>query len=138
MDRVAPEVRSLTMRRVAGRNTATELRLRRALWSRGFGGYRLHRSDLVGRPDLAFGRAKLAVFVDGCFWHGCKRCYRRPKSNRAYWDAKVTRNRDRDRRQRRALRNMGWRVLRVWEHELRPEWLNATVDRVAEALRRAV
>ena len=107
------------MRRVKGKDTSPELRLRAAIRAVGLRGYRLHRSDLPGRPDVVFPRARVAVFVDGCFWHGCARCYRRPASSRAYWDAKLARNRARDRRAARALRAAGWRVLRFWEHAVR-------------------
>jgi DNA mismatch endonuclease (patch repair protein) len=73
---------------------------------------------LPGRPDFVFRRQHVCVFVDGCFWHGCPRCYRRPSSNRKYWDEKVKRNRARDRRVNQELRRRGWRVLRFWEHDL--------------------
>ena len=73
---------------------------------------------LPGRPDFAFPKAKVAVFTDGCFWHGCPRCYTRPKSNRKFWDTKVIRNRERDREVSRGLRRKGWRVVRIWEHAL--------------------
>ena len=70
------------------------------------------------RPDFVFPKRKVAVFVDGCFWHGCPKCYVRPKQNRKFWDAKREGNMARDRRQSRALRAAGWTVLRLWEHEL--------------------
>jgi DNA mismatch endonuclease (patch repair protein) len=110
--------RSEIMRRVKGCDTKPELILRRLLRSAGVTGYKLNRKDLPGRPDLVISRDRIAVFVDGCFWHGCPRCYRRPSSNRIYWDAKVERNMRRDRRQRGALRRLGWRVIRIWEHEV--------------------
>lgn len=74
--------------------------------------------NIVGRPDFVFPKGKLAVFVDGCFWHGCPKCYHRPLSNRKYWDAKVLRNKARDKKLRGKLRRDGWSVIRVWEHEL--------------------
>jgi len=73
------------------------------------------------------------VFVDGCFWHGCPRCYRRPKSNRKFWDAKITRNRMRDRRVKSVLRNEGWQVLRFWEHDLKINGERAA-HRIAKSL----
>lgn len=75
------------------------------------------RSQVI-RPDFVFSKLKLAVFVDGCFWHGCPRCYVRPKGNRKFWDTKRETNQARDRRQSRLLEAAGWRVLRIWEHEL--------------------
>ena len=74
---------------------------------------------LLGKPDFVFWGKRVAVFVDGCFWHACPQCYRRPASNRKYWDTKVARNRRRDRYVTRALRTEGWRVVRIWEHDLR-------------------
>jgi len=74
---------------------------------------------LLGSPDFVFPIKRVAVFVDGCFWHGCPKCYRRPKSSRKYWDAKAARNKARDKAVSAALRKGGWRVLRVWEHELK-------------------
>ena len=71
------------------------------------------------RPDFVFPKQRVAVFIDGCFWHGCPHCYRAPKSKRRYWDAKVIRNRERDRYQRTELRRAGWKVLRAWEHQIR-------------------
>jgi DNA mismatch endonuclease (patch repair protein) len=80
-------------------------------------GWRRHLA-IVGRPDFAFSKQRLAVFVDGCFWHGCPRHLRMPATNQAYWGAKIARNRARDVSVTEQLRVKGWRVLRVWEHEL--------------------
>lgn len=70
------------------------------------------------RPDFVFPKLKVAVFVDGCFWHACPKCYIRPRQNRKFWDAKREMNQARDRRQSRALRKAGWTVMRLWEHDL--------------------
>jgi DNA mismatch endonuclease (patch repair protein) len=67
------------------------------------------------RPDFVFPKSKTALFVDGCFWHGCPKCYRTPKSRKKFWSAKVLRNKERDRFQTRALKSSGWRVIRIWE-----------------------
>ncbi|RMH24522.1 MAG: very short patch repair endonuclease [Planctomycetota bacterium] len=104
------------MRRVRARDTSCELALRRALHARGLR-YRL-RIDLPGRPDVVFVAARVAVFVDGCFWHGCPEHCRRPASNRDYWRAKIERNMARDARVTRELSAAGWRVVRLWEHEV--------------------
>jgi DNA mismatch endonuclease (patch repair protein) len=82
------------------------------------GRYRL-RPRLPGTPDVVFPRARLAVFIDGCFWHGCPEHYRAPKANAEFWRAKIERNTSRDRRVDRELLDMGWRTVRVWEHEIR-------------------
>jgi DNA mismatch endonuclease, patch repair protein len=73
---------------------------------------------LIGKPDFVFPSRRLVVFVDGCFWHGCLRHLRSPRSNRQYWQEKIFRNKTRDRKVSRALRAKGWHVLRIWEHEL--------------------
>lgn len=110
------------MRRVKGRNTGPELKLRRLLWSAGYR-YRLQRADLPGKPDLTLGRVRAAVFVHGCFWHGhsCRRGARAPKANADYWRAKIDRNRTRDSAVQARLVALGWRPVIVWECELRDE-----------------
>ena len=122
-----PQKRSAVMRRVKGKDTSPELRVRRLLRRMGVG-YRLHRADLPGKPDIAMPGRKLALFVHGCFWHGhdCARGARTPKANRDYWQAKIGRNRARDAEHQRALESMGWRVLTLWECELKDE---AAVER---------
>jgi DNA mismatch endonuclease, patch repair protein len=98
-------------------NRATDLKLIALLRRHRITGWR-RKQKLFGKPDFVFPRSRLAVFVDGCFWHGCPRCYRRPLCHRRYWDAKVRRNKERDQLTSRTLRRAGWRVLRIWEHEL--------------------
>jgi DNA mismatch endonuclease (patch repair protein) len=134
MDTVDRETRSGVMRAVRSKgNRSTERRLRAALARAGVRGWRINAEELAGRPDFVFDDAKLAVFVDGCFWHGCPRCYRRPSSNQKYWDAKVQRNMARDRRMRKQLRREGWQVLRLWEHQIAKE-LSGCVRRIAERI----
>jgi len=115
-----PEKRSAVMRRVKGKDTSPELKVRKALTGLG-ARYRLHRKDLPGKPDIVLPGRKLALFVHGCFWHGhdCARGARVPKQNRDYWVGKVDRNRARDARSREALASLGWRVETVWECELK-------------------
>ena len=107
--------RSRTMRAVKSEgNKSTEIRFIRCLRAANVAGWRRH-SQAFGRPDFVWAKLKIAVFVDGCFWHGCPRCYRRPKSSQRYWDSKVVRNRARDRLVNRTLRQTGWTVIRIWE-----------------------
>jgi DNA mismatch endonuclease (patch repair protein) len=119
-DVFTPEKRSAVMSRVKSRDTAPEMTVRRLLRRLG-AGYRLHRRDLPGRPDIVLAGRRLAIFVHGCFWHGhdCARGVRTPKANRDYWMAKVARNRARDATTRAALEQLGWRVLTIWECELK-------------------
>ena len=112
--------RSAVMRRVKGRDTTPELKVRRTLTALG-ARYRLHRKDLPGNPDIVMPGRRLALFVHGCFWHGhdCARGARVPQQNRDYWVAKVGRNVARDERSREALAALGWRVETIWECELK-------------------
>lgn len=117
---VSPEKRSSIMRAVRSRgNKSTEARLRAALIREGFRGWNVGARHLPGKPDFIFYTERLVIFVDGCFWHGCPVCYRRPKSNQEYWDAKVKGNILRDRKSDCELAEMGWKVCRIWEHEVR-------------------
>ncbi len=112
--------RSAVMRAVKSSDTAPE-RAVRAILRRIAPGYRLHRADLPGKPDIAYGRRKLAIFVHGCFWHGhdCARGSRMPKTNADYWRSKIARNRARDEKTLAALAATGWRTLVVYECELK-------------------
>ena len=112
--------RSANMRAIRAKNTSPELKVRKML--RAFApGYRLHRKDIPGKPDVAYVGAKRAIFVHGCFWHGhdCKWGARVPKTNVKYWRAKIGGNRARDARHAIELKAMGWRALTIWECELR-------------------
>ncbi len=112
--------RSENMRRIRSRDTAPELAVRGALRQLGHVGYRLHRRDLPGKPDVAFVGKKKAIFVHGCFWHGhdCAEGLRTPKTNADYWLPKIQRNRERDAESVRSLESGGWSVLVIWDCEL--------------------
>lgn len=114
MDRVNKEVRSKIMASVRTSGGTTERKMEKLLRLRGVRGYR-KQWHVAGKPDFAWTKSKVALFVDGCFWHGCPRCDRPSKSNKAFWKAKVVSNQRRDRRVSRKLRKEGWSVLRVWE-----------------------
>jgi DNA mismatch endonuclease (patch repair protein) len=112
------EKRSEVMSLIRSRgNKATELRLIEIFREYGITGWRRNQ-PLLGKPDFTFRRERVVVFVDGCFWHGCPKCYKRPKNNRKFWDIKIANNRKRDRLVNRELRGSGWRVVRVWQHQL--------------------
>ena len=115
-----PTSRSDIMRAVKGRDTEPEKKVRRMVHAMGYR-YRLHRKDLPGKPDLVFPSRKKVIFVHGCFWHGhdCARGARTPKTNRDYWQTKIRRNRDRDRKVQGALTEIGWAVLAVWECQMK-------------------
>ncbi len=121
------------MARVKRSGTAPETALRTAIRSAGLRYRVADGAGLPGTPDLVFRRRKLAVFVDGCFWHGCPRHGTVPKTNTAFWEDKILRNGRRDRRVNRELRALGWNVLRIWEHDIKSESVR-TVRRIARLL----
>jgi DNA mismatch endonuclease, patch repair protein len=115
MDTVPQNIRSKIMASVRSQgNQTTEVTFGRLLWAAGLRGYRKHWS-VAGKPDFAWPGRKVAVFVDGCFWHGCAKCKSLPTSNTAFWRSKIENNRERDRRVTRSLRRQGWKVVRIWE-----------------------
>lgn len=122
-DVMTPAQRSRCMSRIRGKNTKPELALRKALWAKGLR-YRIHY-NLPGRPDIVFPGKRVAVFVDGCFWHGCPEHGVHPKTNASFWKQKIAGNIERDSRVTSELKSLGWVVLRFWEHEV-----NDNIDRV--------
>lgn len=98
---------------------STEWRLRSSLVGAGISGFVMNDKTLPGKPDFVFFDQRLVVFVDGCFWHGCPQCYKRPKSNQLYWDKKYASNKKRDLKIDAELNDKGWNILRLWEHELK-------------------
>ncbi len=108
------------MSRIRGKgNRSTELTFITLMRREKISGWR-RGARVYGRPDFVFPREKVAVFVDGCFWHGCPKHFRMPASNTEYWSAKILTNRRRDAHVTRKLRSEGWSVFRIWEHHLRP------------------
>ena len=121
------------MSRIRGTNTLPEISLRKALYSLGVRGWRLHSSRLPGKPDLAFGRWKVAVFVDGAFWHGHSSKFS-PGRLSPSWETKIKANQERDHRVDRQLAAMGWCVVRLWDFEVGKDAV-VQAERVRAALR---
>lgn len=109
--------RSYNMSRIRGRDTKPEILLRKSLWRKGFR-YSLHSRRLAGKPDIAMSKYKIAIFIDGCFWHRCPAHFKEPRNNKEFWKKKITSNLERDERNNLLLKNAGWTVLRFWEHEV--------------------
>ena len=110
-------------------NKDTELVLAHLFRANRITGWR-RQQPIFGKPDFVFPKQRIAVFVDGCFWHGCPRHGTQPKQNRKFWETKIARNKARDRKVTRVLRKKGWQVLRIWEHELtKPERVLARFPR---------
>lgn len=131
-DRLTPEERSRNMARIRSHNTKPEKTVRHLVTALGLR-YRLHRRDLPGKPDLVFGPRRTVLFVHGCFWHQHANCRagRMPTAHRDFWSAKLTRNTERDAETKRALQQLGWRVLTVWECETKhPEKLQRRLARL--------
>lgn len=134
-DHLNAEERRALMRKVRTRDTAPELMLRRAMWAAGLRGWRAHPTGVLGRPDIAWMGRRLAVFVDGAFWHGHPDHYHGQSGE--FWDRKIARNRERDREVNDGLERMGWEVVRVWDFEVERDAPGA-VGRVRNALDRRV
>ncbi len=128
------EQRSRTMSRIRSKDTKAEVRLRKALWARGYR-YRKNVKSLPGSPDIAIKKYKVAVFIDGEFWHGYnwEEKQHSIKRNRAYWIPKIERNMERDRENTRKLQEKGWLVLRFWEQRLKKEF-NVCLALITEAI----
>lgn len=116
------------------KNTKPELTLRKALWAAGLRSYRLHLKNMPGRPDIAFPKKRVAVFVNGCYWHRCPNCHpHEPKTNVAFWKNKFEKNVARDERKRLELVSAGWKVIVLWECALKSDVARG-VRQIARAL----
>ena len=119
-DNLSPEDRKKTMRAVKGKGTKPERLLFSMLAGMRLKGWRKNADDIMGKPDVVFPLEQVAIFVDGCFWHGCPHCQRKlPQTNRDYWERKVNRNIELARQNNQKLGEAGWLVIRIWEHEIR-------------------
>ena len=117
--RKVPAFRSRMMRSVRSRgNRTTEGRLRAVLTRAGLRGWKIQPPDVLGNPDFFFTQQRVALFVDGCFWHCCRKCGHFPRTNARFWRTKLERNRRRDLATTQRLRSRGIQVIRIWEHEL--------------------
>ncbi len=112
----------------SNRNKTTELKFIKLLKSLNIKGWRRNSKE-IGSPDFVFNEMKIAIFIDGCFWHGCPKHLRLPSSNRKYWKDKISRNKERDKKASVSLRKIGWMVYRFWEHELKKNG-KSTVNKI--------
>jgi len=133
-DVLSKKQRSYCMSRIRGVDTKPELIVRKAVFAAGVRGYRFHQS-LPGKPDMVFPKRRIVIFVDGCFWHKCPACFTEPATNRGFWRSKINSNTKRDRLVDKKLKEMGWKVIRVWEHESRNQNIirRKVIDRVKNA-----
>lgn len=112
--------RSFNMSHIKGTNTKIEIRFRKYIWQLGIRGYRVN-AKVGGKPDLYFPRNKIAVFIDGCFWHRCSQCFREPQSNKDFWSDKIYKNTQRDFQVNQLLQEKNIKVIRIWEHEVKKD-----------------
>jgi len=116
-DVLTQEQRKYNMSRIRAKNTGPEVKLRKLLTAYGIRGYRIHY-NLPGKPDIVFTKKKIAIFIDGCFWHKCPVCFQEPETRKEFWMKKIQSNVDRDTKVNEQLKNDGWMVIRIWEHEI--------------------
>ncbi len=119
-DNLSPEDRRKTMQAVKSKGTTLERKLFATLAGMHLKGWRKNAEDIPGKPDVVFDAKRIAIFVDGCFWHGCPHCKRKlPQANYEYWERKIRRNIELADKRERELRDIGWIVIRIWEHEMK-------------------
>ena len=134
MDTFSKTERSRIMSRVkSSGNRSTEAAFVALMKERGIKGWRRNQ-PVFGKPDFVFRKARIAVFIDGCFWHACPKHCRMPASNRDYWERKIGRNAERDKKVSRELRRQGWTVARIWEHEIKDGTVKRKLGRIAREL----
>jgi len=117
-DVLTAEQRKHNMSCIRAKNTEPEIKLRKLLWSQGIRGYRIHY-NLPGKPDIVFIKKKIAIFVDGCFWHKCPLDFQEPETRKEFWMKKINSNVERDVKNTKELQKDGWIVMRFWEHDVR-------------------
>lgn len=132
VDVLTREQRSFNMSRIRGSDTGPEVLLRKWLFSKGLRGYRV-KAKVFGKPDIVFPKYRVAVFVDGCFWHRCPKCFVRPETNRKFWEDKIGGNIKRDKAVNEKLTGEGYTVIRFWEHEIKSN-LNGCYLRIRKEL----
>lgn len=119
-DVLTKKQRSFNMSKIKAKNTTPELKFRKLLVQNGCTGYRIHY-PLDGKPDIVFVSKKLTIFIDGCFWHQCPKCFIEPVTRRSFWLDKINRNKERDKKVNKLLEDLGWKIVRFWEHEIKKE-----------------
>lgn len=135
-DNLSKVMRSKVMASIRGKNTHPEKIVRNILWSKGTR-YRIHDRTVCGIPDISNKSKKFAVFIDGCFWHGCSKCYKEPTTNTDFWRNKIFRNKERRKIVKKQLQKQGWRIHEIWEHQINK---NPTLvaNRIADKIKQDV
>lgn len=129
-DSVSREVRRKTMQAIKSKNTKLEDNVSKELWRRGIR-FRKNAKSLIGKPDISTKKYKIVIFLDSCFWHGCKKHCRYPKTNKNYWLCKIQKNRERDQKISNYYIENKWNILRIWEHDLKENFMN-TIEKIQD------
>ena len=116
-DKFSKETRSRIMSCIKSKNTKPELKIRKLVWAEGKR-YRIHDRSVFGTPDITNKSKRVAIFIDGCFWHGCPKCYTEQKTNTEFWRNKISRNQERRKKVKTQLKRDNWKVLQFWEHQV--------------------
>lgn len=138
-DNVSKKRRSEIMSNVKSSNTKPEVLVRKFLYSKGIR-FRLHDKKLPGKPDIKISKYNIVVFVNGCFWHGHKNCkiYVMPKTNKSFWYEKIQNNVNRDRKNKQKLKGLGWKVITIWECDLKPKKRLNTLQKLVDKIHKNV
>ena len=120
MDTVSKQKRSEIMSHIKSKDSKIEISLRKKLWQAGIR-YRKNPKGYFGKPDLVLKKYKIVIFIDSCFWHGCKKHCRLPATNKEYWKNKIERNKKRDKKVSVYYKKIGWNIIRIWEHEIKKD-----------------
>ncbi|PIP24242.1 MAG: very short patch repair endonuclease [Candidatus Nealsonbacteria bacterium CG02_land_8_20_14_3_00_37_10] len=131
-DTVSKRKRSEIMRAVKSKDTKIEIAFRKAIWRKGFR-YSKNSSRYFGKPDIVLKKYKAAIFLDSCFWHGCKKHCRIPTARKKYWTKKIERNKQRDKKVDRYYKKIGWKVVRIWEHNMKN--INVVISKIVKTLK---
>lgn len=131
-DVLTKEQRRRNMQSIRSKETKIEIKVANALWKRGVR-FRKNVKDLIGKPDIAIKKYKIAIFIDSCFWHGCELHGHIPKNNELYWLKKISRNKERDQQVTSYYLESGWNIMRIWEHELKEDF-EGTVQKITNLI----
>ncbi len=135
-DTVSKQKRSEIMSLVRSKETKIEITFRKALWQKGLR-YRKNSTKYFGKPDILLKRYKTVIFLDSCFWHGCKKHCRMPATRKEYWEAKIERNKQRDKEVINHYKKLGWKIFRIWEHQIAKEQ-NIIIDKIIKKIQRTL
>jgi len=127
-DTFSTKKRSQIMQKIKSKNTKLENKIISDLWKKGYR-FRRNVTSLYGKPDIAIKKYKIVIFIDSCFWHGCPDHCRMPTSNKPYWENKIKRNKERDKKVVEYFKKKGWNILRIWEHELKNDY-ETTISKI--------